>query len=387
MKTPTLEKMLRTASDLTNPALLDFKEKGGRVMGYYCPFVPEELFIAGGFLPFRIRGTGSVETDRADAYFNTLNCCFVRHSFNQLLLGRYDFLDGLVIGTGCDHLRRIYDNAIHADVGRHFIYLLDHPRTMGAPVEGSAPIIEYYRSMLARLKEAIENHFCIAITVPALKNAIRLCNETRSLQKELYELSMFDSLPISAAERAAVIMAGASMPKDQYNEDLKALISELQAVPGDNKKPAARIMMIGAAVEDPEFYAIFENGGADIVIDDTCFGARTVQKSVDENADDPLMALARYQVIDMPFCPKIGGAHVSRMEFIKEMAAKYKVDGIVAQGYVPCDAWGCSFALLNQDLKKAGIPYLRIDRDYIHSQTGQLATRIQAFIETMGGGI
>ncbi len=386
MKTPMLENMIKTASDLKNPDLIDFKEKGGRVMGYYCPFIPEELFIAGGFVSYRMRGTGSVSTDRADAYFDTLNCCFVRHSFNQILLGRYGFLDGIVVGTGCDHLRRIYDNAIHADMGRHFIYLLDHPRTMGTDDEGRHEIIKYYRRQLAKMAEALDERFGAQVRVPALNEAIKLCNITRALQKRLYDLSMSENPPVTSTERAAVMMAGASMPKEQYNTGLKALLSELEAAPENSQKPKARIMMIGAAVEDPEFYAIFENAGADIVIDDTCYGARTVQKVVEEDTGDPLLAIAKYQVEDFPFCPKIGGSHEHRMAFIKEMAAKYKVDGIVAQGYVACDAWGCSYALLSSDLKKEGIPYLRIDRDYIHSQTGQLATRIQAFIETIGGG-
>ncbi len=144
-------------------------------------------------------------------------------------------------------------------------------------------------------------------------------------------------------------------------------------------------MVIGPPIEDPYFYRLFEDAGASIVADDTCYGARYVQSTVDENEQDALLALARYQVEGLPFCPKINGSHKHRMEFIREMIGKYKVDGIVAQGYVACDPWGCSYALLNQDLRKSGIPLLRVDREYINTASGQLSTRIQAFIETIGG--
>ena len=387
IKSAVLEKLMKAAAGLANSSLQDFKDKGGKVIGYFCPFIPEELFIAGGFLPFRMRGTGSQNTNLADAYFDTLNCCFVRHTFNQLLAGKYSFLDGLVIGTGCDHLRRIFDNAKHAAHETDFIYLLDHPRTMGTPEMNGEPMITYYRSQLAGLKEKMENHFNVEITAPRLKNAIKLCNETRRLQKRLYELRKADNPPINGMETAAIMMAGASMPKEEYNENLKTLLGELEKAPASGRKYSARLMVVGVAIEDPCFYSVIEENGGVVVTDDLCFGARTVQSVVDEKTADPLRAIAKYQVLHVPFCPKINGAHVRRVSFIKEMTAQFKVDGVIAQGYVACDPWGTSFALLKESLKEAGIPFLRVDRDYLPSQSGQLSTRVQAFIETIGGRI
>ncbi len=380
-----LKALLTAAASLRNPELDAWTSAGGRVIGYYCPFIPEELFLAGGFLPFRMRGTGSTDTDQADAFFDHLNCPFVRHSFDLALRGDYSFLQGLVVGTGCDHLRRIYDNALHAPLEASFVYLLDHPRTMGSEEEGAEPIVRYYREQLSKLKEALENHFGVAVTVPALRAAISLCNETRRLQRRLYDLSVAPAPKVSASERAAVMMAGASMPKERYNALLSEALKELETAPETPGKALARLMIVGPAIEDPAFYEVFEEQGAAIVVDDTCFGARTVQALVDEEAPDPLTALAKYQVVDMPFCPKIGGSHAHRLRFIQEMVARYRVDGVIAQGYVSCDAWGCSYALLREAMQEAGIPYLRVEREYIHSESGQLSTRIQAFLETTGG--
>ena len=36
-----------------------------------------------------------------------------------------------------------------------------------------------------------------------------------------------------------------------------------------------------------------------------------------------------------------------------------------------------------QDLKKDGIPFMPLDREYILSGKGQLRTRVQAFLETL----
>ena len=384
LQSPTLAKLMQAAGSLTNPEIDAWKKTGGKVIGYYCPFIPEELFIAAGFLPSRMRGVGSTGTELADAYFSDSNCCFVRNSFDQVLRGEYKFLDGVVIGTGCDHVRRIFDNAVHASV-LPFIYLLDHPRTIGSTPAESEVIIKYYCEQLSKLRVALDGHFGICINDSDLQAAIVLCNKTRALQKQLYELSTVDSPLISAAERAAVMMAGASMPKAIYNNYLQQLLTEFGKATPVASKPATRLMLVGPAVEDPEFFALFDQINTSIVIDDCCFGARTVQGQVEEATFDPLMALAKYQVQDFPFCPKINGAHASRLEFVTEMIAKYRVVGVVAQGYVACDAWGCSYALLNIAMKKAGIPFLHIDREYVHSQAGQILTRLQAFTETIGG--
>ena len=45
----------------------EWKEKGGKVVGYLCDNVPEEIIAAAGFFPFRLSGdpwNGSEEADR-----------------------------------------------------------------------------------------------------------------------------------------------------------------------------------------------------------------------------------------------------------------------------------------------------------------------------------
>ncbi len=109
-KSETLQTFTEKADLLGNSATRSWKEQGGRGMGYLCSAVPEEIFTAAGFLPFRIRATGSTGTELSDAHFTNLNCSFVRHCFNVALLGEYDFLDGVVLVNSCDNLRRIYDH-------------------------------------------------------------------------------------------------------------------------------------------------------------------------------------------------------------------------------------------------------------------------------------
>lgn len=56
-----LTQELRESADvLCNSHLKKWKEQGGKIVAYYCPFVPEEMLVAAGAVPFALRATGSV---------------------------------------------------------------------------------------------------------------------------------------------------------------------------------------------------------------------------------------------------------------------------------------------------------------------------------------
>ena len=373
----TFQELSRVAGTLLNPRVTSWKEGGGKVMGYYCSFVPEEIFVAANLVPFRIRGTGSTGTELADQYYTQVSCSFARNSFDQALSGEYDFLDGLVVGTSCDTIRHTYENWRHAGLKTPFTHLLHRPHVSGELQ------VEYYRRQLEKLKCAVEEHFGVPVTDDKLWEAIALCDETRRLQQALYALRRQPVPPISGSETVAVMVAGVSMPKAQYNEALRVLLSELGSVPPNGKPAAARLMIVGCSHDDPTLCQIVESQGGDVVADFTCFGGKTMLETVGPREGDPLLALARYGVIGRPFCPKVGGAHPRRLDAILGMVRDYKVDGVIGQVLVSCDPWGGELFLLKDELREAGVPMLKFEREYLPSSLGQLTTRVQAFLETV----
>jgi benzoyl-CoA reductase/2-hydroxyglutaryl-CoA dehydratase subunit BcrC/BadD/HgdB len=46
--------------------------------------------------------------------------------------------------------------------------------------------------------------------------------------------------------------------------------------------------------------------------------------------------------------------------------------------------WQVEQFMLTMDLQEEEIPFLTLEREYVTSGTGQLKTRVQAFIESMG---
>ena len=63
----------------------------------------------------------------------------------------------------------------------------------------------------------------------------------------------------------------------------------------------------------------------------------------------------------------------------------YYANGVILERLAFCDLWGFEQFTLSNDFKEWGIPLLMLDREYILSGVGQLRTRVQAFLETIGG--
>ena len=374
-KSRTLEEFARATATLANPAIQEWKRQGGKVVGYFCSYFPEEIVTAAGLLPFRMRATGSKATDLADAYMSSINCSFTRHCLDLGLRGEYAFVDGVVWLTSCDHARRIYDNW-KRKVNTPFVHIMSLPKKV------EKEQVEWYRGEMAILKEALEKHFDVRITDQRLRDAIKLHNETRRLQRQLYELRTRQNPPITGAEVLAVMVASTSMPKREYNGLLRKLLDEVSQQEG-NAVYRARLMVLGGILDDPGYIRVIEEQGGLVVTDVLCFGTKIMWKDVPEESDDPLLALARHYIADRPSCARMFGDYPRRADFAKEMVRKFNVDGIIGEKLVFCDLWTVEHYMLEKTFKTLGVPYMTLDREYTPGGVGQIRTRVQAFLEAI----
>jgi len=359
-----------------NPALKKEKDKGTKVIGYFCSYGPAEIITAAGMIPFRIRATGSKGTDLSDAYLSSINCSFCRNALNMALAGEYNFLDGLIVLNNCDHVRRIYDNW-RRKVKTPMVQMMSLPKKI------TPESIQWYNDELKIVKKAIEDKFNVKITDEKLKEAIKLHNETRRLQRKLYELKKKDNPPITGADTLAAMVAGSAMPLKQYNSMLKELITDLSKGEGVGK-PKARFLLIGGVLDDPEYIKVIESTGGLVVTDVLCYGTKNFRAEIDEKMKDPIAALAKYYIADRPSCPRMFGDQPRRAQLVKDLIKEFKVDGVIGERIVFCDLWAGEIYMLADDLKEVNVPILKLDREYLMAGAGQVRTRVQAFVESMG---
>jgi bzd-type benzoyl-CoA reductase N subunit len=376
MESEAFRTMREATETLMNPSMQQWKDQGGKIVGYFCSMLPVEMFMAADVLPFRMRATGSAGTDSGDSYFTNNNCTFVRHCFSLALEGGYEFLDGVVVINSCDQIRRIYDNWLRK-IDTDFVEMVALPRQSGEDQ------LKWFTEEFRRLKGRLEEHFGDEITDEKLRQAIQLTNETRRLQRELYDLRKQEHPPITGAETLSVMVSSTAMPKEQYNALLRDLLEELKDRKLDNTY-RARMMVTGGILDDPAWIEAVEEVGGLVVTDGTCFGGRLNACDIDEEIADPIEALAQYYLTDRPSCPRMIDTQLKRRNFTVDMARDFNCDGIIGEKMMFCDMWQVEQFMMGMDLKEEGIPFLKLEREYITSGTGQLKTRVQAFIEALG---
>jgi bzd-type benzoyl-CoA reductase N subunit len=358
-----------------NQEILDFKEQRKKVFGWLCTYVPEEIIIAAGALPVRITGYGR-ETDLADgnAYLYINNCSFSRSCLQRGLRGDYSFLDGVVGGSTCDGARRLFD-AWRRYINTPFYQVLTVPRKTTDEAQ------TLYLDQVITFKQNLEEFLGLQITETALLQAVEVCNETRDLLKKLYELRKRPEPPINGAQTLEVLTASFRMPKALFNQKLKILLNELEQSKV-SYSGRARLMVVGSVLDNPEFIKSIEETGGLVVTDELCTSTRYWSDPVIIRKGEPAInAIARRYLTNFP-CARMYPSE-ERFDRILALCRDFRVDGVLSQIIRYCVPYAHDFPLLNDKLKTAGIPVLDLDVEYGTSGSGQIRTRVQAFLEMM----
>lgn len=372
------EKLKNAAAVLNNEFIRKWKADQGKVVGYSCTFIPEEILHAAGLLPFRLRGIGTSSVSIGDSYFGPVNCSLPKCMLQLAGQGSYSFLDGAILSNGCDSMRRLEECWRKASE--------DYPGTLpgyyeyfSVPHKAVDYSIEFYTQELKDMIQTLEKHFKVKVSKAGLKKSISLYNQGRLLLRKLDELRCRSEVPITGEDAMAILIAGHAMPIEDWAGMLETILGDLEQAPSvsDGKK---RLMLVGSANDDVDFIGLIESGGAVVVADTVCFGSRTYANLV-EDTKDPVHALASHY-LNNSICPRMLGLYKERRAYIMDTVKKASVDGVILQNVRFCDLHGSENGVLDRDLEAAGIPCMRLEREYGPLvETGRIRMRLDAFME------
>lgn len=363
------------ALSLPNPWINEILKEGTKALGYFCSYIPEEIMTAAGLLPVRMRAPNCTDTPMGDAYMSSTTCGFTRCVLETAGEGRYAFLNGVVASNTCDQVRRLYDN-IRFKTPFPYHYFISLPHTQ-SPIT-----LEWFTNELVKFKQDLEKHFQLEIGEESLKKAITAHNRTRFLFEKLYDLRKKNAPPVSGSEVLRIFLASVSLPVQTFNEWLEKQLADLETSEGISHY-RARIMLVGSHLDLPDLMEVIEEQGGLVVTDSLCFGNRFFRHPVDETAE-PLSALAERYLYKIS-CPRMSGGLAERIRFVLDQVRDYGVNGVIIQRMKFCPLWWGEAFVLRDELKKAGIPCLELEREYVLSGAGAVKTRVQAFLETLEG--
>ncbi|MFC1987669.1 2-hydroxyacyl-CoA dehydratase subunit D [Chloroflexota bacterium] len=354
---------------------LSSKKRGIKVIGTVMPYVPLEIIYAAGALPWRISGWQS-DIGLASAYRPTTSNPYNAQVLELLLRKELDFLDGAIISDWDIDTRRLWDDWVGQKWAppAHIMYVPRHtsPSAYGAMAEEIAKVADFVETIVGN-----------KITPEALAGAISTYNEIRTLIRSLYETRKMAEPPLSGAELLGITTAALVIPPEDFIQKSKSLLAGLgpRKVPGRQLEP--RLLVSSDSLDNPAYLEMIEETGSLVVMDDTDTGSRCWFGLVEPTLADPMRSLAE-RYINFCFGPRTF-SWPQQADQVIAWVKEFNVDGVIELPLSFSHPRAFRAPFFHNCLKRVGIPSISIARDYRLVNTGQLRTKVQAFLEILGG--
>ena len=350
------------------------KRTGGKVLGWFETYFPEEIAYAAGMLPVRI--LAEHEPDVTSDKWIYASCYPVRDMTNQLLNGRMDYIDGFVNTEGCQWMFNAYEVITNnrPEVFRHYLFLPDYTESKSSK--------DVLKSELNVLKERFEEWTGKKITDESLDKAIGIYNKNRALLRQICELRRADKPKILGSEFMNLLLADQVMDKAEMNEILEKYIVEVESrAPG---RDMIRLMLIGSETWNSELEEKIEALGGNVVIDELENGTNYFWNTIYPQ-EDRLMAISlRY--LGRNNHPVKDSNWRRRPARIFELAEDYYIDGAIIAKQIYCHPHGTDNYEVWKTLREHNVPYHYFERDmFVPEEETEL--HLEAFMNVLRAGI
>lgn len=369
-----------------NELVKEAEAEGQKCIGTQCSQVPEVLINLPGSFSVRLFAPRTGSIDICTYYMTSLTCAYCRAVLERALEGGYQFLDAFIDPCACSQHTDLADNIEQLEACTKPGFFMLH---MDTPMKSDTNGINHmYNQCKKELLPAMAS-MGIDTSDDALRKAVDQFNEMCRLLKEIGDHRKADNPNITGYEYYVLCLATYVCPKDKIMDKLRETAEELKTRepdPDAGKKYRARILLAGSEVDDVNFIKTIEDSGALIVADRFCFGTFPDREEIVLNdEEDVLFQICRDAVIKCQ-CPRYMNTDriLERKQYIDRLAKEYNADGIIVQQMKFCNFWGYERADYQHVLpNEYGWPVLSIDRAYSSGASGQLRTRVQAFIESL----
>ena len=354
-----------------NELVLQAQSEGRICVAYVCENTPEPLLNLPGTFSARLRAPRTGSMEMATYYMTSFLCEYSRALLERAIEGGYNFADCIITPDGCTMMNRAVENmellkAIGKDKEKFFYEYMEIP--MKADDNGLAL---YTLQCKNHILTPLHENYGIDVSDEAIRRAVAEHNRVCELIRAIGEFRKGDKPRITGYEFHVITLATYVAPKYLIIDKLEETLEELKTREPEDKEYRARLLVVGSEVDDIDFIKLIESTGAYVCADRFCYGALT--------------QICR-QYMYRGQCPRyMNTAKMNgRREYVNELAKEYAADGIIYEQIKFCDPWAyermMGSHILHDDY---GYPVLSVDRPYNISSSGQMRTRVQAFVESV----
>lgn len=359
----------------------EFKDNGGKLSGCLCSYTPQELLDAAGVATVGLCGTSNETIPDAEKVLPKNLCPLIKSTYGFAFSEKcpYTYFSDLIVGeTTCDGKKKMYEllNEIKET------YVLHLPQSQERDYDK-----EIWYEELKLFQKKLEEKFDAVITDEKLRKAVHVRNELRKAYLDMYQMQEHCPPAMKGTEMMIALQQGSfTFDVNQQLENIRRRVADAKAAYEAGERPvpasAKRILITGCPTGGviQKIGAVVENNGGVIVCLDDCSGERTNRLLVDESAEDILRAIAdRYLAINC----SVMTSNKGRLENTKNMIEKYHVDGVIEVVLQACHTFNVEAFQMARMTEEIGVPYMKLETDYSQTDSGQIETRIAAFIEML----
>lgn len=376
------ENLLQEAN---NDLVRQAQSQGRIALGSVCAQIPEPLLNLPGCFSVRLRAPRTGSLDISTYYMSSILCECCRAILERANEGGYNFLDAIFAPDACAQMNRCVENIEHLDLiqkDRFFITYSDVPmKTTGSALQ------HYVKQMRLNVLEPLQKKYGIDISDEALRKAVETQNEISALINEMGQYRKEEYPRITGYEFFVFCMASYCCPQDLLLEKYRETVEELKSREPDKKKGyRARIVMVGSEVDDGDLIRLTEESGAYVCADRFCFGSFPGRAQLELNDEEDVLTQICRHYLTVGQCPRFMNTDKieERLQYVHKLAQEYHADGIMYEQIKFCDYWGYERASASKLMRERfGYPTLSVDRSYVVGHSGQLRTRVQAFVESI----
>lgn len=368
-----------------NELVKQAQAEGDICLGYTCYHVPEALLNIGNCFSVRLRAPKTGSIDIATYYMSNYTCEFARALLERAIEGGYQFLDALIGVDACSMMNRSMEHfeILHVnDKPNFFVTHTDMPYKIT-----DYTLDSYIRQMRLRVLDRMTEVFGVDTSDAAIRKAVEEHNEVCRIISEISEMRKADNPVITGYEFHVLNLVTYCCPKALILPYLRETLAELKTRKPDKKSPfRARVAIVGSEIDDPNLTKLIEGCGALVVSDRYCFGSTPGREVIELTDDEDALTQICRHYMEVSECARyISDEKVLQRRVTADRLAKeFKAEGMIYEQMKYCDYWGFERALVSHVMHdEYGWPVLSIDRLYNNGNSGQLRTRVQAFVESL----
>jgi benzoyl-CoA reductase subunit C len=359
--------------DMTFPTVRRWREAGGKVIGHFQVYFPEEIVHAAGILPFKVRGA-PIEAVQADSRFGSYLCSILKTSLELALSNRVQ-LEMFVTHPICDAARNL-----GAVWGRNFSYpcqILYLPQNANSPAAAT-----YLHNEYARLQRSVEAIAGRPVTEDNLRRSVAVYNRNRALLRELYGIKRETPWLVSADEAYVLLAIGGLIPREEHNELLETVLPLISARP-NKKQDKIRLVFEGGFCEQPPLDLIRAIARSCYVVDDDLLiGLRWILEDVPLD-DDPLRSLAVAYLEKSSYSPVQHDLRKPKEKMLLERIRSSRADAAILTAAKMCEPGLEEQVAYLHALDKEGIPYFISEFEEKMTTFDHLEIQLETFVENI----